>query len=319
MPRLASSRGDRIICYLGEKTLNDSACIDRLRLNFNRVYSIALNEPCTLLDRDREKRMRTARRNRPCPRGFTLIELLVVISIVALLVAILLPALGAARAEAQKTICLSQQRQQGIAITQYAFDDAESAFPLVEASDFAHYQMRIAGYMGGKPFTSMATPNYSGNTVQPNYVGTTVPGMWCPETDNQYVGVPGVFSKYQRYGTYTYNMYLTSGHPSTSAANQVKIWRNRRTLDSLALDHSRVPLVADGRDHNTGANWWAVLDYGLLEQPHRRHHRGAVNMLFVDAHAESLKKGDRQDMYVLDPNGVTWSTHLVLSSALRGW
>jgi prepilin-type N-terminal cleavage/methylation domain-containing protein/prepilin-type processing-associated H-X9-DG protein len=52
--------------------------------------------------------------------GFTLIELLVVISIIALLVGILLPALGAARKSAQKAVCLGHQRSIGQGTAVYA-------------------------------------------------------------------------------------------------------------------------------------------------------------------------------------------------------
>ncbi len=77
---------------------------------------------------------RPAGRARPAPvsrlpspvlprSGFTLVELLVVISIIAILIALLLPALAAARQDADSVLCLSNERQLGLAVIEYQADN----------------------------------------------------------------------------------------------------------------------------------------------------------------------------------------------------
>jgi prepilin-type N-terminal cleavage/methylation domain-containing protein/prepilin-type processing-associated H-X9-DG protein len=67
--------------------------------------------------------------------AFTLIELLIVIAIIAMLIGILLPALGAARKTARAAVCLNSQRQTAIGMHTYAGDHKEIVIPSYNMAD----------------------------------------------------------------------------------------------------------------------------------------------------------------------------------------
>ena len=77
--------------------------------------------------------VRQAKRLPRCRGAFTLIELLVVIAIIALLVGILLPAIGKTRETAKTVICKQRMRELALATGYYANDHQNRIWPIVLA------------------------------------------------------------------------------------------------------------------------------------------------------------------------------------------
>jgi len=218
--------------------------------------------------------------------GFTLIELLVVIAIIAILAAILFPVFAQAREKARATSCLSNQKQIGLAIMQYA-QDYDETFPL---SEFA---------VGGWYTWENAVNPYvkAGDTIG-TYSRTAA--IWsCPsfahsEEFEQYKGLDNVFAWYGGTPTTLADvdapaskiMVFEGGSNFPPGDPQTWGYRDSTSAEWFWTDtYTHNAAFAKDCDGTTPGGW------GGCNRFPRYRHNGTSNFVFIDGHCKALPKG----------------------------
>ncbi len=245
-------------------------------------------------------------------RGFTLVELLVVMAIVSMLMAILFPALGKARAVAAATQCGANLRQSGVAAHAY-LSDYRNYFPQPRTmSNVILDGQRAMAMWGGKAGnTGNSTDGfiYDRKLLNP-YVGfggsattSSTGGLLtfrCPRDNGTTTGVyPGFGpSQWDVLGaSYSYNG-TANGASHSIPMGQGSGLAGRRESD--IRKPSRILILTDG----SSTSYYLNLNPIRIFNWHHPNEQGWGNMLFIDGHVRFHRaERDKPNYY----RGDIWS------------